>query len=148
MEKISDSKTKPSFYQVWNDSVVVKDLTKAILINIALTTTFLYSSIYILGSFIHDANIMKGYSLLIGLIGCVLGAIICMNLFKPKRIINTDIENNDNLYAIVTEFVDYDSTDTIANLPESSKQEVIQLGLYDLFIKAEQAHQQQKAEEK
>lgn len=147
MEKYSSSSTQQNFYQVWNDSIAIADLIKSILINIALTTTFLYTSNYILSDFVRDPHIMKGYSLLIGLVGCVLGATICIKLYKPKRIINTDVENNDNLYAFITELVDYDFTNSIANLPTISKDELIQLGLYDLFIKAEHEYQKELVEE-
>lgn len=147
MKKHYDSSNKQSFYQVWNDSIVIADLIKSISINIALTTTFLYTSNYVLSTFVRDPHIMKGYSLLIGLLGCVLGAAICIKLYKPKRIINTEVENNDNLYAFVTELVDYDLTNSIANLPTVSKDEVIQLGLYDLFIKAEHEYQKELIEE-
>lgn len=138
MNKSSSPKTKQTFYQVWNDSVVIKDLVIAMIINIVLTVIFLYSAIYILSAYVTDPNIMKGYSLLIGLIGCVLGAIICMKLFKPKRVIETDVENNDNLYTVITGFVDYTTEHSISTLPNNAKEELKTLGMYELFIKAEQ----------
>lgn len=138
MNKSFSPTDKHSFYQVWNDSVVIKDLIISILINVFLTTLFLYLSIYILSSSITDANIMRGYSLLIGLLGCILGAVICMNLFYPKRIIDSNIENNENLYSVIMSFVDHQSESSVTALPDSAKNELKALGLYDLFIRAEQ----------
>jgi multidrug transporter EmrE-like cation transporter len=148
MSKSFSSENKSHFYQVWNDSVVIKDLVIAILINIVLTTVFLYLSIYLLGFFIKDANIMKGYSLLIGLLGCVCGAIISMKLFKPKRIIDSDIENNENLYSVIVGFVDDNAESSIASLPKASQDELKSLGLYELFLKAEQEKLNKSTEEK
>lgn len=147
MSKSFSPDTKSHFYQVWNDSVVIKDLVISILINVTLTAFFLYLSIYVLGFFVKDPNIMKGYSLLIGLLGCVVGAIICMKLFKPKRIIDSDIENNENLYSVILSFVDYNAESSISSLPNAAKDELKSLGLYELFLKAEQEKLNKSTEE-
>lgn len=89
-------KGKPELTEVWGDTVVIKELFMAVIIGIVLTMGF-----YILGTkiFVGNPNIetslAKGYSLLVGITGCILSGAVSAKLFKPKRNIEEKLEQDD-----------------------------------------------------
>lgn len=92
MESIS----KKRLAEVWGDTVVLKELFLSSVLGITLTM-----SGYILGTRFFssmenlDPGLAKGYSLMIGIIGCVLSGIISAILFKPKRVVEEKIEREN-----------------------------------------------------
>lgn len=84
------------YTEVWGDTVVIKELFTAVIIGIVLTMAF-----YLLGTklFVGNPNIevslAKGYSLLIGIVGCLLSGVISAKLFKPKRNIEEKLERGE-----------------------------------------------------
>jgi len=42
-----------------------------------------------------DVGLAKGYSLLLGIVGCIASGVISAKLFKPKRIIEEKFENEN-----------------------------------------------------
>lgn len=87
---------KLQYTEVWGDTVVIRELFTAVLIGIVLTMSF-----YLLGEkiFVGNPNIeeslAKGYSLLIGITGCILSGAISAKLFRPKRNIEEKLEQNE-----------------------------------------------------
>lgn len=84
------------YTEVWGDTVVIKELFTAVIIGIVLTMAF-----YLAGTklFVGNPNIevslAKGYSLLIGIVGCLLSGVISAKLFKPKRNIEEKLERGE-----------------------------------------------------
>lgn len=84
------------YTEVWGDTVVIKELFTAVIIGIVLTMAF-----YLLGTklFVGNPNIevslAKGYSLLIGIVGCLLSGVISAKLFKPKRNVEEKLERGE-----------------------------------------------------
>ncbi|MCR1899838.1 hypothetical protein NSA47_12730 [Irregularibacter muris] len=93
---MNQEKNKPVFTEVWGDTVIIKELFIAVIIGIVLTMAF-----YILGNkiFVGNPNIeeslAKGYSLLIGITGCILSGAISAKMFKPKRNVEERLEKGD-----------------------------------------------------
>ncbi|SDI36881.1 hypothetical protein [Proteiniclasticum ruminis] len=87
---------KLQYTEVWGDTVIIRELFTAVLIGIVLTMSF-----YLLGEkiFVGNPNIeeslAKGYSLLIGITGCILSGAISAKLFRPKRNIEEKLEQNE-----------------------------------------------------
>ncbi|HLR52151.1 MAG TPA: hypothetical protein VK072_04675 [Candidatus Avamphibacillus sp.] len=75
-DKITDSKSseKKKNIEVWEDVVSIRDLVFSLII----------SSITTLGGYLIAPN-DSSKPLIFGLIGAVVGFIICSILFKPKR---------------------------------------------------------------
>jgi len=82
--------------EVWGDTVVLKELLLASLIGIILTMAG-----YLIGRSVFsnlsglDEGLVKGYSLMVGILGCVLSGVISAILFKPKRIVEEQYEGGD-----------------------------------------------------
>lgn len=96
-----DEKGELKYAELWGDRVVLKELLIASVIGIVLTMTFYFNaSKYFLSQESIDPGLAKGYSLMIGIGGCLLGGIISSKLFKPKREVVESGEKLDVLGAI------------------------------------------------
>lgn len=82
------------YADVWGDTVAINELVISCFIG-----TILSLGLYIVGTKIFekvkglDPGLQKGYALLVGVGGCILAAIICAKLFKPKREIVRQFED-------------------------------------------------------
>lgn len=87
---------KVQLTEVWGDTVDLKELMIASLLGIALTM-----GMYLVGRNIFlkieglDVGLAKGYSLLVGIVGCIASGVISAKLFKPKRIVEEKFENEN-----------------------------------------------------
>lgn len=92
-ETIAKAPNKKHFTEVWGDTVVLNELFYSSILGIALTMImFLVGSKIFLSMDNIDVGLAKGYSLLVGIVGCVGSAVISAKLFKPKRIVDTKSE--------------------------------------------------------
>jgi len=79
--------------EVWGDTVSLKQLGYASILGFVLTMVFfLAGRSYFLGLGTVETSLAKGYSLLVGMAGCILSAVISAKLFKPKRIIEEHLD--------------------------------------------------------
>lgn len=84
------------YTEVWGDTVIIKELFMAVIIGIVLTMAFyLIGTKLFLGNPNIEVSLGKGYSLLIGIVGCILSGVISAKLFKPKRNIEEKLEKNE-----------------------------------------------------
>lgn len=87
---------KVQLTEVWGDTVDLKELMIASILGIALTM-----AMYLIGRSIFlkidglDVGLAKGYSLLLGIVGCIASGVISAKLFKPKRVIEEKFENEN-----------------------------------------------------
>lgn len=87
---------KVQLTEVWGDTVDLKELMIASILGIALTM-----AMYLVGRSIFlkieglDVGLAKGYSLLLGIVGCIASGVISAKLFKPKRVIEEKFENEN-----------------------------------------------------
>lgn len=92
---------KPVYTEVWGDTVVIRELLAASVICIVATMVFYFvgNGIF-LGREGMEIGLAKGYSLLIGILGCILSAVVCAKLFKPKRKVEERLEQEDILHVL------------------------------------------------
>lgn len=87
---------KQVYAELWGDRVTLKELLIAAVIGIALTMgCYLAASGYFLNNPGIEPGLAKGYSLMVGIGGCILSAAISSLFFKPKRIIIDKAEAAD-----------------------------------------------------
>lgn len=100
-EEQIESNGKAKYAELWGDRVALKELAIASVIGIALTMAFyLTASNYFLAQESIDTGLAKGYSLMVGIGGCIIGAFISSKLFKPKREVVESGEELDVMGAI------------------------------------------------
>lgn len=84
------------YMEVWGDTVVPKELGISAAICIVTSMAFYLLGRLLLSSILTmEAGLIKGYSLLIGIVGTFIGAYICAKQFRPKRKISIDFEEED-----------------------------------------------------
>lgn len=94
-------KNAKPYADLWGDRVALKQLALSALIGIVITMTcYIIASRYFLAQVTIEDGLARGYSLMIGIGGCIIAAAICSKLFKPKRIIVESAENLDIIGAI------------------------------------------------
>ena len=97
----ANQQSAPVYTEVWGDTVVIKELLAAAVICIAATMLFYFAgNAMFLGKEGLDDGLAKGYSLLIGIFGCILSAIVCAKLFKPKRRVEERLEQEDIVHVL------------------------------------------------
>lgn len=84
------------YAELWGDRVILKELFIAAVIGIVLTMgCYLAASSYFLNNPSIEPGLAKGYSLMVGIGGCIVSAAISSKLFKPKRVIIDKAEAAD-----------------------------------------------------
>ncbi len=82
--------------EVWGDTVALRELLISAILGVVLTMTFfLVGRSVLLGMGTIETSLAKGYSLLAGIAGCLLSAVISARLFKPKRVIEERFDAED-----------------------------------------------------
>lgn len=119
--------------EVWGDVVDVVHLRWSLVIGCALgLPSYLLSSVFF--SQITTPQLAKTYALLVGLVGCLMAGAICARLFAPKRDLveelTDDAAREEALAELAAETGDLGS---VHDLPEVTRQELRDLGIYDLF---------------
>lgn len=130
------------YMEVWGDTVAPKELGISALICVILTMAFFITGRNILtGMETLDPGLAKGYSLLVGIVGTFIGAFISAKLFKPKRkiMIEAQEESIEEILAaagmtideerealskvspeVIRELEDYELWSLLALIPEDS----------------------------
>lgn len=127
-ERVTDQQqtTAPEYTVIWNDAVDLRQLGAAILLCVGIgLPTFLLSRALLSGAGLPP-SLVSGYALLIGLVGCVAGAIICARLFRPKRVL---ADADDQQPALVELELMGGTAAAFADLPTEVQQEMRALGL-------------------
>lgn len=87
---------KVQLTEVWGDTVDLKELLISSILGIVLTVgTYLIGRSIFLNIEGLDTGLAKGYSLLVGIVGCIASGVISAKLFKPKRIVEEKFENEN-----------------------------------------------------
>jgi len=129
------SKNKQVLTEVWGDTVALKELLLAAILGIVLTMIFfLFGRSIFLGMGTIETSLAKGYSLLVGIAGCFLSAIISAKLFKPKRIIEErfDAEDIETVLAAAGMTLD-EEAEALSHLDPKIIAEMVDLELYSLL---------------
>lgn len=84
------------YMEVWGDTIVPKELAiSAIICVITTMVFFLAGRTVLLGIETLTPALAKGYALLVGILGTFLGAVICAKMFKPKRKIMIEFQEEN-----------------------------------------------------
>lgn len=128
-----------TYIQVWGDTVSPRHLVISMTIGVVAASAAYLIAAWAFAQGGTDAPVAKSYGLLIGLLSCVLVAVVCSRFFKPKRILMESSpepgSRADALAVIEEEIGDVGHPD---DLPPATLAEVRALGLYeDLRLHAE-----------
>ena len=119
------------YMEVWGDTVVPKELAiSAVICVITTMAFFLAGRTVLLGMGTLEPGLAKGYALLVGIVGTFLGAVICAKMFKPKRNIMIEFQEENLKAAGMTVEEEVEALRTVS--PEVIK-EMEDLELYSLL---------------
>ncbi|GFN35077.1 hypothetical protein [Tepidimicrobium xylanilyticum] len=123
------------YIEVWGDTVDLKELVYASIIGIVLTMgMFLIGRKIFLNMNNINLDLVNGYSLLFGVLGCILSGIISARLFKPKRIIEVrhSKENTEEVISAAGMTVE-EEIEALSNIDSQIIKELEGLKLYGLL---------------
>ncbi|MGO1917180.1 MAG: hypothetical protein ACTH49_07845 [Brevibacterium aurantiacum] len=82
-----------------------------------------------------DPELGHSYALLIGIVGCIIGAVIAGILFKPKRVITQSEADTRNRQEVIDEVVEeYGDLGDPRDLKPGVQEEIRALGLFDALV--------------
>ena len=125
---------------MWNDTVDSRHLTGGIAISVGIAVTAFLVADHLFAA-ADQTELGHSYALLIGILGCILGAVITGLLFKPKRVITTSTADTRSRQEIIDEIVEeYGDLGDPRELPEAVQNEVRTLGLFDALLDNHRSH--------
>lgn len=80
---------KSSLLEVWGDTVDSRHLGRAIALGLVVAGSLYLAADEITPSLVDDPTLAHSYALLVGLLGCLIAAVISAKLFAPKRTVVT-----------------------------------------------------------
>ena len=124
----------PQLLEIWNDTVDSKHLVGSIAIGIGVAVpAFLISDHFFTTT--GDPELGHSYALLIGIVGCIVGAVIAGILFKPKRVITESEADTRNRQEVIDEVVEeYGDLGDPRDLKPAVQEEIRALGLFDALV--------------
>lgn len=125
----------PQLLEVWNDTVDSKHLVGSIAIGIGVAVPAFLISDHFFTTGGSDEELGHSYALLIGIVGCIIGAVISGMLFKPKRVITQSAADTRNRQDVIDEVVEeYGDLGDPRDLSPAVQEEVRALGLFDALL--------------
>lgn len=134
--------------EVWSDTVDLRQLAWAIGIGIVISVAGFYAASRWLRGVVASPELAHAYAMLAGLAGCVLAGVICARLFPPKREVIEHSSTHDPAWRaeVLAELAEQPGgLGSLADLPEPTKRELKELGLYDLFAESAAQPEQPQA---
>ncbi|WP_231443804.1 hypothetical protein [Brevibacterium zhoupengii] len=124
----------PQLLEVWNDTVDSKHLVGSIAIGIGVAVPAFLISDHLFTT-TGDPELGHSYALLIGIVGCIVGAVIAGILFKPKRVITQSEADTRNRQEVIDEVVEeYGDLGDPRDLKPGVQEEIRALGLFDALV--------------
>ncbi|PCC48847.1 hypothetical protein [Brevibacterium aurantiacum] len=124
----------PQLLEVWNDTVDSKHLVGSIAIGIGVAVPAFLISDHLFTTTV-DPELGHSYALLIGIVGCIIGAVIAGILFKPKRVITQSEADTRNRQEVIDEVVEeYGDLGDPRDLKPGVQEEIRALGLFDALV--------------
>ncbi len=136
-----------AYAEVWGDTVVLKDLGKAIVIGALIAFAFYFVAGRILENFVPTAQIARTYAMLVGLIGCITAGAVCARLFAPKRDLSEQAHDDAWREETLDQLaIESGGLGRVSDLPETVKADLKEVGLYDSFARREAQQDRQRTE--
>ena len=131
------AKAKMVYADVWGDRVKVKSMLIAMLIGVVICLSMFTLGKHILAATGVDESMANSYSLLFGVAGSLISAVISGILFRPQRELNEEDIETDDKAAIIKELnLDMKAeAEALAYTDKRTIQEMKELGLYDVFVR-------------
>lgn len=129
---------------IWGDTVDLRHLGIGVIIGIVISLTCYLGArqIILIQAPDLETSLLSAYSLLFGIGGCVLSAVISANLFKPKRTLNEAEFSESDRDRVLSELkIDLNKErEELKYADEKILQEMKELKLYGLFAQTEMNH--------
>lgn len=134
-EKVKDSELELA--EIWGDTVNLRHLAGAMIIGMILGFSFYWTGLQIIKSFYPDiqASLQQALALLVGIVGCLLAAVISAKLYPPKRILTEQAASQEDRQLILQELqIDINQeAEDMATMPQDILKEMHELKLDELF---------------
>ncbi|MFI5717872.1 hypothetical protein [Nocardia sp. NPDC051750] len=128
----------PQYLEVWGDTVVGRHLAVSVVIGVGVSLAALLLSNWAFSSFVTNDSLADAYALLVGIAGCVIAGLICGRLFRPKRIVVTDVTEDAAVGEVINTLrEERQGLGSLDELPEHTRRELDELGLHERFAQAE-----------
>lgn len=125
--------------EIWGDTVNLKHLAGAMSIGVVLGFLFYRGGLFLIETQLTQlpANLHKSIALLVGIVGCLLAAVVSAKLFPPKRIMSEQHFSNEDRERVLKELqVDLDQeAEEMKTMPPSIVREMEELQLAEVFRK-------------
>lgn len=123
-----------TYIEVWGDTVSPRHLLYSIIMGVGFATAVFLGGRWLLGQLGIDPQMIGSYSLLIGIGACIVVAVVCARLFKPKRVVvETEHGSSSRDSAMDAMEAEVGPIGNPDEFPPAVLEEVKMLGLYDDF---------------
>ncbi|WP_024793385.1 hypothetical protein [Tomitella biformata] len=140
---------KAPYLEVWGDTVVGKSLGISVLIGSVMGAAALLGATALFERVVADPALANAYSLLVGIVACLLAGVVCGSFIKPSRIVELaapDPAAIDEVIEVMRE--QRHGLGVLADIPEAARAELKELGLYEHFAAAEAKDQAEEDAQK
>lgn len=130
-ERLLQEQSGSRYAELWGDVVDLRHLAAAMVIGGATSLAIYILAARVFSGLVEKASVAHAYAMLAGLVGCVLGGVICAWRFKPKRLL---VEEHDRAWrqdAVNLLIAEGGSLGPSAPLSPAVEQEMRALGLLD-----------------
>ena len=132
-----------TYLEVWGDTVNGRHLAISVAVGSVVGASALLAAQALFERVVSEPSLAQAYSLLVGIAACLLAGVVCGIFIKPKRIVALAAADAESIDGVITTMSEQrQGLGTLADIPEQSRQELRELGLYDHFAAAEAEHAQ------
>ena len=128
---------KKAYADVWGDTVNLKHLASGMVIGIVISLSCYIGGLrWLQASFpTLPASLMTAYALLLGIVGCLISAVVSAKLFNPKRTLNEESFSEEDRNIVLDELkIDRaKEAEELKSIEPAIKEEMKELKLYELF---------------
>lgn len=137
-----DKEQNTPLADIWGDTVNLRHLGGAMIIGIILGTLFYLAGLACIQKLRPDMvlSLQKAMGLVVGIVGCLLAAVISSRLFPPKRILTEEHFSPENRRRVLSELnVDMArEAEEMQHMPPEIIAEMKDLQIHDIFSHPEQ----------
>ncbi|MCJ8140031.1 hypothetical protein [Falsirhodobacter halotolerans] len=128
--------------EVWGDVVSRRHLGRAIIIGGAVSLAFYGIGLLVITPMAETPQIGRALAMLLGILGCLTGGLICARLYAPKRVLTEELGagSAEWQHQVLDQIEAEGGTiGDMADLPPAVVKELHETGLYDVFANRKSA---------